>query len=99
MARYIDADKFISWLRIGQTRSPFQMCYTEFDVKMMIDMQPSADVVEVIRCKDCKYWNEIEMECRNDYVAIDNEGGASFSLNFYLDDFCSYGERKENNDL
>ena len=54
-----------------------------------------SDYVKVVRCKDCKYWNEREMECKNDYVATDNEGGASFSLNFYLDDFCSYGERRE----
>ena len=50
---------------------------------------------EIVHCKDCKHWNAIEMECKNDCVATDNEGGASFSLNFYLDDFCSYGERRE----
>lgn len=35
------------------------------------------------------------VECENEAVSTDHEGGASYSLNFYLDDFCSYGQRKE----
>lgn len=35
------------------------------------------------------------MECESDDVATDHEGGASFSINFGPDDFCSYGQRKE----
>ena len=44
MARYIDADKFIEWLDVGHLRSPSEICYSEGDVKVMIDMQPTADV-------------------------------------------------------
>ena len=57
---------------------------------------PTVDAVPVVRCKDCKYFNLQSMECENDAVSTDHEGGASYSLNFYLDDFCSYGERKDN---
>ena len=46
-----------------------------------------ADFVEVVRCKDCKYW-ETKMDgfCRASYglCEINNEN----------QDFCSYGERK-----
>ena len=59
------------------------------------NFKSNSEIVKVVKCKDCKHWNEREMECKNDYIVTDNEGGASFSLNFYLDDFCSYGERKE----
>ena len=55
----------------------------------------AADVAPVVRCKDCKHFNFEHMECENEAVSTDHEGGASYSLNFYLDDFCSYGERKE----
>lgn len=51
--------------------------------------------VPVVRCKDCKHFNFEHMECENEAVSTDHEGGASYSLNFYLDDFCSYGQRKE----
>lgn len=55
---------------------------------------PAADVVEVVRCRDCKWFNHYTMECESDDVATDHEGGASFSINFGTDDFCSYGQRK-----
>lgn len=56
---------------------------------------PSADVAPVVRCKDCKHFNYKRMECENEAVSTDHEGGAQYSLNFWLDDFCSYGERKD----
>ena len=47
MSRYIDADRFIRWLDIGHLRSSSEVCYSEGDVKVMIDMQPTANVAEV----------------------------------------------------
>ena len=58
---------------------------------------PAVDVVPVVRCRDCKHFNMKSMECENEAVSTDHEGGASYSLNFYLDDFCSYGERRKAN--
>ena len=52
-------------------------------------------VMPVVRCRDCKWFNHYTMECESDDVATDHEGGASFSINFGPDDFCSYGQRKE----
>ena len=44
---------------------------------------PAADVVEVVRCRDCVYWRG-----ENDYC----EGiGIDFSENGY----CAFGERKD----
>ena len=48
------------------------------------DVEP-ADVVPVIRCKDCKY-NATTHKCLNP---------DSFFLIPKDDDFCSYGERRE----
>ena len=47
MPRYIDADKFISWLDVGHLRSPSEICLSELNVLKMIDLQPTADVAEV----------------------------------------------------
>jgi hypothetical protein len=48
---------------------------------------PSADVVPVVRCRDCKHWN-------NGNVIIgcywDIDGGQPEEM-----DFCSRGERRE----
>lgn len=52
-----------------------------------IKRQPTADVVEVVRCKDCVNWDDTK--------------GASYGECHLLDilsfprDFCSYGERIE----
>lgn len=48
---------------------------------------PAADVVEVVRCKDCKYWDG-EGRC---------EGIRNGLILEYTDrlDYCSYGERKD----
>ena len=60
-----------------------------------LDIDLGPDVVPVVRCRDCKWFNHYTMECESDDVATDHEGGASFSINFGPDDFCSYGQRKE----
>ena len=55
-----------------------------------LDAKPAADVVEVVRCKDCKFrkiefgWNgkRYKMCANTDYPTDD-------------DAYCSYGERRE----
>ncbi len=51
---------------------------------------PSADVVEVIRCKDCKYWKD--GKCWNLKGLNKTDGIVN------VDDFCAYGERGENHE-
>ena len=60
-----------------------------------IDKAPTIDAVPVVRCKNCKHFNLQTHECENESLSTDHEGGASYSLNFYDDDFCSYGEWRE----
>ena len=55
----------------------------------------SLPAVPVVRCRECKHFNLITHECENELLSTDHEGGASYSLNFYDDDFCSYGELRE----
>lgn len=62
----------------------------------MIQKQPAADVVEVVRCKDCKYYQEGKLLAPNKFCfrlrhpTENRQVGYNFSDN----DFCSYGERK-----
>lgn len=69
--------------------------FTRESIERIVSNLPAADVAEVVRCRDCKWFNQYTMECESDDVATDHEGGASFSLNFGPNDFCSYGRRKE----
>ena len=48
---------------------------------------------ELVRCKDCKYYNERNEDC--DHPALWGEYCSDFGLHMKPDDFCSYGERRE----
>lgn len=56
----------------------------------VISKMPTADVVEVVRCKDCIYYNS--NSCFN--RQWDLESSTEIPM-VREDDFCSYGERKE----
>lgn len=71
-----------------------------------IEAAPTVDAVEVLRCRDCKYWGDEDGKSkRSDGVLF-----ARCKVHNYLidgrhtgwcpteNDFCSYGERKEGAD-
>ncbi len=62
------------------------------DDKGRTNFSPAADVAPVVRCKDCKYWQDNNggyphEECRWGH-------GETPEAN----DFCSYGEQKDGDD-
>ena len=57
----------------------------------LIDKLPSADVVEVVRGKNCKHFCPYEgEEHKGDCAEL-----VGLESCVYEDDFCSYGERKD----
>ena len=61
-------------------------------IKQAIDEMPAADVIEVVRCKDCKYLTADTLDQKAVYFCTQN---AFAKRRVRLDDFCSYGERKD----
>ena len=59
------------------------------DVIDMLESCHTVDAVEVIRCKGCKYCDPENLHC-------DHPMGTTFPFPRKLNDFCSYGERKDN---
>lgn len=53
--------------------------------------QSTADVVEVVRCKDCKYAFHHPLG----YIYCHRDGRNAYEMVFKKDSFCSYGERKD----
>ena len=84
MKEYIERERLLKVLKknFGHTGGAAIM-------KQLIEIQPAADVVEVVRCRDCKYYEHYE-------------NGLSYCTCFesvmgdypQSDDFCSYGKRK-----
>lgn len=52
---------------------------------------PIVDAIPVVRCRECKHWHKETLFC--DYTLY---GEAQERVNWYANDFCSYGERKDN---
>lgn len=59
----------------------------------------SAPAVEVVRCKDCKWYKEGKLLSPNKFCfrLKHPREDRKIGYNFSPDDFCSYGERRENN--
>ena len=57
------------------------------DALHVVDSIPAADVVKVVRCRDCKY--------HEDTSVIGFEHCCLIGKTVRHNDFCSYGERKE----
>ena len=80
--------------------------YTKEEAIQCVKAIPAADVVEVVRCRECKYWGDEDGK-------LQRSDGLLFARckihNYLLDgrhtgwcptenNFCSYGERKEGAD-
>lgn len=75
--RLIDADAIFS----NELLLISAECYDAMHAVIeKINNAPTIDAVEVVRCKDCKYY-EGEWCCMNEIVMVD-------------DDYCSCGKRK-----
>ena len=66
------------------------------DALHVIDSIPAADVVKVVRCRDCKWYMPGDlftdiMFCHR----LKKGNGKPAKYNYCADDFCSYGERKD----
>lgn len=85
MARYIDADKLKEAFSTDtQHLSTFDPSLYDLIV-LDIDEAPTADVEEVVRCKDCKHKEkETNKWCKfwNKFCAYD-------------DNYCGYGDRSD----
>ena len=87
MSRYIDVEVLIDDLVHNRGFYPAM-------VASAIKNTPTADVVEVVRCKDCKSYKTDTDYCKEyrvGYCEWDNTVKTKMH-------FCSYGERREQYD-
>ena len=60
---------------------------------------PAADAVEVVRCKDCKWYKVSKLLAPDKFCfRLEDGNGNHVGYNFVPDDFCSHGERKDGGD-
>ena len=85
--RFIDANK----ANIQDIECGFGCSTDLWSVDEWFKSLPTVDAVEVVRCKDCKYY-----EIGKDYLPYCNHCDGGIADYPRKDDFCSYGERKDN---
>lgn len=88
MSRYIKTDALMEdiW-SLYREEEHIDYNVAIVDALNVIDEQPTADVVEVVRCKDCRYGHQYT----NDrvYCSLGHDMYA-----YRPNDYCSYGERR-----
>lgn len=91
--RYIDAEKI-------EIRTPYglnedgELLIPISAVHQSIARTPTADVVEVVRCKDCKYAERYKCQVDPCYTRLSCKRSDYYSEGVDELDFCCYGERK-----
>ena len=91
MSRLIDADKALETVHNQGITHPSAYHLTNY-ATLILQEAPTIDAIPVIRCRDCKYFS-IDQYSKTIYCANDNVYGFP---NQKPDDFCSRGERKNN---
>lgn len=89
MARYIDAEKLEKEGWSASRTYPQDAHTMVYETKKMTDF-PTADVVEIVRCKDCKH-------------SVKHQLGYGCGMNYHLATngnwFCADGERRDDAEI
>ena len=92
MARYIDAEEVLEAMNEVEERLENCMCIPSYaTAKQLVREFPTADVVEVVRCKDCMYSKESD----EIFGIVDYKCSKLNTTCLSANDFCSYGKKVE----
>ena len=85
----IDADKFEVYTWVNKSSD-----YVDGDQSILeaIDIAPTVDAVEIVRCRDCKHYMPQKKSAHWENRA--NYCNRIVTIKTQPYDFCSYGERK-----
>ena len=95
MTRYIDVDKFLKSMITKFKCVPLlgvskyingEVCFEGEHLDSLINETPTADVVEVVRCKGCKYFYQ------DGNIKVCKHWNCHSTTD---DSYCSYGERRK----
>ena len=87
MPEYIDRERLIRQFESNGGYTVYGKSMVKAIVSR-INAQPAVDVVEVVRCKDCKYFGKD--------LGYGKHDCKKYEMPYCLEnDYCSYGERKD----
>ena len=95
MARYIDVDKFLKSMITKFKCVPLlgvskyingEECFEGEPLNLLINETPAADVVEIVRCKDCQYFYQ------DGNIKVCKHWNCHSTTD---DSYCSYAKKKD----
>lgn len=97
---YIEREEALARKYFSLAKTPDENRRFEAEIKYYLSILPAAaDVVEVVRCKDCKHYDDEFNLCILRSEAPDPNPNSDFcgcEFTTHINDFCSWGKRKEN---
>ena len=98
MDEYIEREALRKVMQMA-TDDPTCPMHIATTIDQYITEAPAADVVPVVRCRECKHWKPSGSKAGNSFSDMEYIGGCEFTNYCRREsDFCSYGERKEGAD-
>lgn len=98
MSDYIDRQVALDALGVTKNATKYGGDHSGYDTRMLYEIHdaltgiPAADVVPVVRCRDCR------KRRKDGYCTKFIQNISGIASAWYMpqdDDFCSYGERRE----
>lgn len=98
MAEYIEREAALSLVQPDapeDEKAAVTIATAKKLVRNIVQRTPAADVVPVVRCRDCKYYRVSALLAPNKFCfrLKHPEEDRPIGYNFAPDDFCSHGER------
>lgn len=92
MSKYRDTDEVLEQIR--KKLGIKSLDYLLEAERQIVDAIQSAPSIDIVRCKDCKYWHDhiTTTWCSRGAELRPQESGW---IKRNPDDYCSYGDRKE----
>ncbi len=96
MARYVDIDDIIkTFEKLHGEESALLNCYNADWIVSFLQAQPTADVTEVVRCKDCKYYPTSGLPNQSCPMWNNEDDFLGSYWKGNDNGFCNYGERRK----
>ena len=88
MSRYIDAELIEKYISREEHNTPDEKWRPESEFAALVDNIPTADVVEVVRCKDCACFDRQRFSGDKGYCKRFRGGRNEMN-------YCDFGYREE----
>ena len=97
---YIERNELIAECeRAIKSANEYRMAVVDHEFIDIVKAQyVEEDVVEVVRCKDCKHYHEYLHHTTKEPTGWGKCTSIAMDIDMMANDFCSYGERKAGNE-